>query len=78
MTMSFKFSFLFPSHHVCLDGAGSVVQGEAAGVVTQVPGAHSSDPQTEHLALLTVDAVHSTALLNLNIVFGPGHLNSYQ
>ena len=72
--MSFKFSFLFLSHHVCLDGAG-VVQGEAAGVVAQVPGAHSSDPQTEHLTLLTVDAVHSTALLNLNIVFGPGHLN---
>ena len=67
---------LIASYHVRLDGAGGVVQGQAAGVFAEVPGTQGSDPQTEHLALLTVHAVHPAALLDLNTVLGPGHLNS--
>ena len=61
-------------NHVCLDGPGGVVEVEAAGVVAEVPGPQGSDPEAEHLALLTVYAVHPASLLNRHTVPGPGHL----
>ena len=63
-----------PAHHLRLAGA-LVVQGEAAGVVAEVPGPHGSDSQTELGAgALTVYAVDPAGLMDVNIVLGPGHL----
>ena len=63
-----------PAHHLRLAGA-LVVQGEAAGVVAEVPGPHGSDSQTELGAgALTVHAVDPAGLMDVNIVLGPGHL----
>ena len=70
----FSVTFSAP-HHVCLDGAGGVVQGQAAGVVPEVPRAQGSDPQTEHLALLAVNTVNAARLHDGHIVPGPGHLH---
>ena len=63
------------AHHVRLDSPGGVVEVEAAGVVAEVPGPQGSDPEAEHLALLTVYAVNPAGLLDGHIVPCPGHLH---